>query len=55
MTRRIKRHRIREIMTLSVAVDWPRAAPYHARIPTRVQRQRRLAAAEPFGPTAETR
>jgi integrase len=30
------------------AVDWPRAAPYHARIPTRVERQRLLAAAEPF-------
>jgi integrase len=29
------------------AVDWPRAAPYHARIPTRVERQRLLAAAEP--------
>ena len=30
------------------AVDWPRAAPYHARIPTRVELQRLLAAAEPF-------
>lgn len=30
------------------AVDWPRAAPYHARIPSRVERQRLLAAAEPF-------
>jgi integrase len=31
-----------------LAVDWPKAAPYHARIPTRVERQRLLAAAEPF-------
>jgi integrase len=30
------------------AVDWPKAPPYNARIPTRIERQRLLAAAEPF-------
>jgi integrase len=30
------------------AVDWPKAPPYNARIPTRLERQRLLAAAEPF-------
>jgi len=30
------------------AVDWPKTPPYNARIPTRIERQRLLAAAEPF-------
>jgi integrase len=31
-----------------LAVDWPKAPPYNARISTRLERQRLLPAAEPF-------